>query len=149
MNKPNASTHPDNEAEKLFLDGMNCSQAVLCAHAREVGLDVEFAKRLAAPLGAGVGRMREVCGAFLACSILAGLKNPNLPKDELYALVQKLAAEFKKANGGKLLCRDLLGLPADAPLNPNSEPRTKQYYQTRPCQKIVARASAIIAKELK
>lgn len=54
--------------------GYNCSQSVFAAYAGELGMDFETALKVSAPLGGGVGRMREVCGAFSACAMLDGLK---------------------------------------------------------------------------
>ena len=65
----------ENSAAGLFMRGYNCSQAVFAAHAGELGMDFETALKVSAPLGGGVGRMREVCGAFSACAMLDGLKN--------------------------------------------------------------------------
>ena len=53
-------------AEKYFKEGANCSQAVLAAFADDLGITEEFAMRLASGFGGGIGRMREVCGAFSA-----------------------------------------------------------------------------------
>ena len=51
-----------------FLKGYNCSQSVVAAFAPQLGLTEEMALRLSAGFGAGIGRMREVCGAF--CLVL-------------------------------------------------------------------------------
>ena len=47
-------------ALELFTEGFNCSQSVFTAFAHRFGLDEDTAKRIAAGLGGGVGRMREV-----------------------------------------------------------------------------------------
>ena len=57
-------------ASELFKCGYNCSQSVFAAHAAKFGIDTATALKLSAPLGGGVGRMREVCGAFSACAML-------------------------------------------------------------------------------
>lgn len=58
-----------------------------------------------------------------------------------YALVQELAAEFKKRNGS-LICAELLGLrkPEGSSV---PEARTEQYYAKRPCAKMVEVAAQI------
>ena len=43
-----------------FHQGYNCSQSVFTAFADVCGLTEETALRLSSPLGAGIGRMREV-----------------------------------------------------------------------------------------
>ena len=63
----------DKWASELFKCGYNCAQAVFAAHADKLGVDTPTALKLSAPLGAGVGRMREVCGAFSACAMLMGM----------------------------------------------------------------------------
>ena len=64
-----------------------------------------------------------------------------------YALVQELAAEFKKRNGS-LNCGELLGLKKKAPVSSEPEARTEQYYAKRPCSKMVEEAARIWAEYL-
>ena len=59
MNKEKAAA-----AKALFMEGYNCSQAVVGAWAEDIGLDSETAYKIASGFGGGIGRMREVCGAF-------------------------------------------------------------------------------------
>ena len=79
-----------------FVKGYNCSQSVVAAFAPQLGLTEETALRLSAGFGAGIGRMREVCGAF--CGVVTVLSmvyaDPTDPKDKsrMYALVQQAAA---------------------------------------------------------
>ena len=76
-----------------FLKGYNCSQSVVAAFAPQLGLTEEMALRLSAGFGAGIGRMREVCGAF--CGVVTVLSmvyaDPADPKDKsrMYALVHR------------------------------------------------------------
>lgn len=139
--------NPSYSSEELFARGYNCSQSVFAAYAPRLGLDFETALKLAAPLGGGVGRMREVCGAFSACAMLDGLKNctPNPSaeeKAETYVRVQKLAELFKAANGS-IICRELLNLSKSAPTPPTPDARTAEYYAKRPCARIIANAAKI------
>lgn len=137
------------KAEALFKSGCNCAQAVLAAFAQDLNLDEQTALKMAAPFGAGMGRLREVCGAFSGLLMAAGLKYaPADPKDPqakaaFYALVQQLAAEFKKQNGS-LICRELLGL--SGPQDPVPQPRTETYYKKRPCPEIAGRAAEILQR---
>ena len=81
-----------------FLKGYNCSQSVVAAFAPQLGLTEETALRLSAGFGAGIGRMREVCGAF--CGVVTVLSmvyaDPADPKDKsrMYALVQQAAEQY-------------------------------------------------------
>lgn len=52
-------------AYQYFLRGYNCSQSVVAAFAPQLGLTEELALRLSSGFGAGIGRMREVCGRIL------------------------------------------------------------------------------------
>ena len=87
-----------------FLKGYNCSQSVVAAFAPQLGLTEETALRLSAGFGAGIGRMREVCGAF--CGVVTVLSmvyaDPADPKDKsrMYALVQEAAEQYRSRNGG-------------------------------------------------
>ena len=78
-------------AYAYFLKGYNCSQSVVAAFAPQLGLSEEMALRMSAGFGAGIGRMREVCGAF--CGVVTVLSlvyaDPADPQDKsrMYALV--------------------------------------------------------------
>ena len=82
-------------AYAYFLKGYNCSQSVVAAFAPQLGLSEEMALRMSAGFGAGIGRMREVCGAF--CGVVTVLSlvyaDPADPQDKsrMYALVQEAA----------------------------------------------------------
>lgn len=140
------------KALKLFRKGYNCAQSVFAAHAEKLGLDLDTALKISAPLGGGVGRMREVCGAFSACAMLAGLKFASAEasreeKARIYEITQKLAEKFKAQNGS-IICRELLGLMGNESQTHIPDERTAQYYASRPCEKIVANASKLAAEEI-
>ncbi|MBE6019917.1 MAG: C_GCAxxG_C_C family protein, partial [Clostridiales bacterium] len=102
-------------AEELFRQGYNCGQSVFAAFADLLGMTVEEAAKIASPFGAGFGKLREVCGAVSGMTLVTGyLKGYSDPADyeskkELYALIQKMCAEFE-AREGSIICRELLGL---------------------------------------
>ena len=129
------------KAEALFTGGCNCSQAVFAAFADEFGLDEELAKRLATGLGGGVGRMREVCGAVSAAALVIGMRlGPD--KMKAYPVIQDFCAKFKE-RCGSIICRDLLE-ETDATTGGTPEPRTPEYYQRRPCAKLVRIAAELL-----
>ena len=103
------------KAVELFKSGYNCSQSVVGAFADMYGFTEEQAFRMSASFGGGIGRMRQTCGAACGMFLLAGLEKGAVEgkdcegKAANYALVQELAAEFKKRNGS-LICAELLGL---------------------------------------
>lgn len=140
------------KAVSLFKSGYNCSQSVFLAYNDLFGIEDTLAATLVAPLGGGMGRLREVCGAVSASFMIAGLKYPaNDPADKLaktrnYTVVQELAAEFKKENGS-IVCRELLGLAQKQDV-PVPSDRTEAYYKRRPCADYVATAARIVGNKL-
>ena len=136
------------KAQKLFLEGYNCAQSVFTANADRFGIDKDIALKVSMGLGGGVGRLREVCGAFSACAMLVGLMETSTKADKerkeaVYVFVQKLAEEFKAQNGS-IICRDLLKLQEDDKLLPKPDERNSSYYATRPCLRVVGIADKII-----
>ena len=135
-------------AVELFKSGYNCSQAIVGAFADLYGLTREDALKVSASFGGGIGRMRETCGAACGLFILAGLKfgstdaKDSDAKAENYRVVQELAEKFKHQNGF-LKCRDLLGLSENVKESHKPEERTQQYYERRPCSKIVEDAARL------
>ena len=111
------------------------------------GLTEEESARLASSFGGGMGRMREVCGAVSGMAIVAGIlygyDDPKAPGavQNHYALVQRLAGEFRARNGS-IVCRELLG--GTASTSPMPDPRTAEYYKKRPCVDLVGDAAEIL-----
>ena len=141
------------KAVELFAQGYNCAQALFAAFCDVTGMDEETALKISSSFGAGMGRMREVCGAVSGMFMVAGLENGQTdPKDgqskvKNYETVQKLAEKFKEENGS-IYCRDLLGLTETVHNNPNPEKRTEEYYKKRPCGELVGIACDIIDEVL-
>ena len=145
-------------ARDYFLQGFNCCQAVLLAFS-----DVLEANRLATAqlltvigsgFGGGFARMREVCGSFTACTMLAGFLLPADEKDMQtrkanYALVQEMADAFRERNGGSIICGELLGLKERGQEGPAPSERTAEYYKKRPCPEIIRNAATIAAEKMK
>ncbi len=136
------------KAEKLFKEGCNCAQSVLCAFEDVTGIERETAAKLASSFGGGLGRMREVCGAVSGAAMVLGLaKGYSDPEDfdakkAHYALIQEFAARFKEQNGS-IICRELLsGSGASNGFTP--ERRTDGYYQKRPCAELCRCAAEIV-----
>ena len=146
------------QAVALFKEGYNCSQSVFAAYADLFGMDKKTALRVSASFGGGIGRMREVCGAangmFMVAGMLTGATEgkDQTAKKNNYEVVQRLAAEFKKENGGTYICRELLGLDKDGKKADTRETtpdaRTEEYYKKRPCLKTIQGAAAIVERML-
>lgn len=140
------------KAVEMFESGYNCAQSVFVTYADIFGIERETALKLSSPLGAGVGRMREVCGAVTGMAMLAGLEKGNTdPADEqgktaIYELVQEMSDTFREQTGS-IVCRELLEtLEGERSARP--EARTPAYYAKRPCSRIVAEAAKIIEEKL-
>ena len=142
-----------NQAVDYFKSGYNCAQSVLMAYADLFEMDLQTATRIAAPFGAELGRLREVCGSVSGMFMIVGLAVPaDNPSDmesktRNYALIQRLAERFREENGS-IICRELLGLNVKQE-NPRPEMRTENYYKKRPCVKLVRFAATLIGEELK
>ena len=140
------------KTKEIFRSGYNCTQSVLLAYEdyiKDKGLDVKTVLRMASPMGGGISRLREVCGAVSALCLLIGLTDGyDSPDDEkkkdLYGKVQSLLLEFQEYNGS-IVCRELLGLTQKKD-EPAPSKRTKEYYEKRPCADLCAVATAIFEK---
>ncbi len=152
MNKDIDVNKRAEQAVAYFKQGYNCAQSVYMAYADLFDLDVNLAAKIIAPLGGGMGRLREVCGAVSGMFLVAGLKHPadnptdHEAKTRNYAAVQRLAEKFKQENGS-IVCRDLLGLNVKKE-DPTPEPRTEAYYKKRPCAEYVRIAATLAGEEL-
>ena len=142
----------DELAASLFCGGCNCSQAVFAAFSDVTGIERQTALRLASSFGAGMGRMRDTCGAvtgmFLVLGAVYGFDDrcDTAEKGAHYARVQELAAQFREVYG-TLLCRELMAnLNKDTA--PMPEERTEEYYRTRPCARFVVTAARLLDKYL-
>ena len=143
--------HPE-EAKLLFYAGYNCSQAIFCAFRDVTGLDLDTAARMSSPLGGGVGRLREVCGAFsgaiLVLGAVEGYSDPSAQEEkrQLYARVQEYARRFRERNGS-IICRELL---KDVKTSEGGAPerRTPEFYTSRPCLRIIEEAASILEEML-
>ncbi|MBE6712357.1 MAG: C_GCAxxG_C_C family protein [Ruminococcaceae bacterium] len=146
-----ASETYSDRAERLFLSGYNCAQALYGAFAPAVGVEEKEALRLASPFGGGFGRMRQVCGAFSGMTLVVGhlfgyedLSSPE--KDALYPRVQELGKRFE-ARCNSLICKEILKNKVQ--VGGTASPRTEEYYKSRPCARVVRAAAEILEQYLK
>lgn len=141
------------KAARLFKEGYNCAQAVFVAFSDLYGIDEETALRMSCSFGAGMGRMREVCGAVSGMFMVAGMLTGTVDAKDVqgktnnYEVVQEMAEEFKKTSGGSIICKELLGLVKKEE-SAVPEKRTEEYYKKRPCVQLVEDAATIIDKIL-
>lgn len=141
-------------AKQNFLNGYNCSQAVLLAFCEDFGLEKETALKISEPFGGGMGRMREVCGTVTGMFMVLGLAMGNSDakdgstKKNVYKSVQELAAKFKEDNGS-IICRELLGFQKNNKESYVPSERTNEYYKKRPCPELCKYAADILEEYLK
>lgn len=148
-------------AKANFMSGYNCAQAVLVTFADELGIDKDTAAKMAQSFGAGMGGLREVCGACSGMFMCAGLKFGNsdtsapdaiAKKKEHYALIQDMAKQFAEKSGGSIICRELLGLaPKKECVESDKNCAAKRdagYFKKRPCVELVGDAAGIFADKL-
>ena len=141
---------------KNFREGCNCSQAIMLAFSDLTGLDESTALKISCSFGGGMGRLREVCGAFSGMIMVAGLiygydnvKEPSLKKEH-YRRIQDLAERFrsvnicKNAQNGSIVCRELLGLNKGEDEGGEPSERNAGYYSKRPCEIIIGNAAEIL-----
>ena len=139
-------------AEQLFANGYNCAQAVFVAYCDEMDMDKETALKLSSSFGGGMGKLREVCGAvtgaFAVAGVLWGYSDVNdaKAKTEHYALIRRIAEEFKDVYG-TYICNDLLKGIANID-SKDPHPRTEEYYKIRPCVRFVSKACEILDRIL-
>lgn len=135
-------------AENYFLEGYNCTQAVVLTFSDLIPIDRKVLISMSSSFGGGMGRLREVCGAvsgmFMVVGALYGYDTPEKGaiKAEHYARIQHLAGEFTKENRS-IVCRELLGKPkgSDSPI---PDERTPEYYKKRPCKELIGMAAKIV-----
>lgn len=136
------------QARENFTAGCNCAQAVMLAYADLLGLPADRLMALSKPMGAGMGRLRETCGAVSGAVLCLGLLYPEKEKGEMYAMVQEFARRFREENGS-YNCGELLsGAGVAATKGASPEARTPAYYKKRPCADLVFSAARILGEML-
>jgi C_GCAxxG_C_C family probable redox protein len=131
----------------LFREGFSCSQAVLAAFSERYGLDRETALKLAQPLGGGIARRADWCGAVTGALLVIGLKlgrtraEDAASRDRTYAVSAEFIRRFE-ARFGALKCRDLLGCDIGTPAGA-AEASTRRLHETL-CADYVSAAADLL-----
>lgn len=134
------------QAKSNFLQGYNCTQAIMLAFSDMLGIDEQTIKAVALPMGGGMGRLRQTCGGVSGAVMCLGLIFPQKSKNEMYALVQEFAKRFREKNGS-INCGELLsGAGVKVDTSPVADARTPDYYKKRPCPDLIADAADILEK---
>jgi C_GCAxxG_C_C family probable redox protein len=96
-----------------FANSYTCSQAVFSVFAPDYGISKDLSLRLAGPLGAGIARRQETCGAVTGALLALGLKygkgenGTDEDKKIAYAVSQDFIKDFE-AKFGSIVCLHLL-----------------------------------------
>jgi C_GCAxxG_C_C family probable redox protein len=108
---------PGKAAEERFARSDNCAQSVFTTFAVQYGMDESSALKITSPLGGGISRRGEVCGAvtgaLLALGLVRGTDTP-AGKEDAYRMGQEFMRHFEQKHG-TILCRDLLGYDIGQP----------------------------------
>lgn len=96
-----------------FANSYNCSQSVFSVFAPDFGISKDLSLRLAGPLGAGIARRQEMCGAVTGALLALGLKygkgenGTDEDKKRAYAVAQDFMKDFE-TEFGSVVCLHLL-----------------------------------------
>jgi len=96
-----------------FANSYNCSQSVFSVFAPDFGISKDLSLRLAGPLGAGIARRQETCGAVTGALMALGLKygkgenGTDEDKKRAFAVAQGFIRDFE-AEFGSIVCLHLL-----------------------------------------
>jgi C_GCAxxG_C_C family probable redox protein len=142
---------PIDVAVNRIAGGFNCSQAILSAFSHRFDLPEETAFRIAAPFGAGIGRMGGTCGAVSGAYMVIGLKYGHISAEDLESKekayqVARMFAERFRARLGSLECRELLGYDLSKP-EELQRIREIGLFQTR-CPELVHASAEVLAELL-
>ena len=101
------------KAKEYFEQHYNCAQSTFGPFAKQLGLDLELAFKIATPFGGGMGHAGQVCGAVTGALMAIGLARGITVYDReqkyaCYDLAKSFQAQFWKAHGD-LTCPGLLG----------------------------------------
>lgn len=142
------------KAQKYFLEGYTCSQAVALAFVDLTNLTKKDISKVSLPLGGGLGRLRLTCGAVTGMTLIIGLlfsEDEVSEKNKLnvYERVREVTNRFVEKEK-TLSCKELLELASlEAEVGGTPEARTSEYYHKRPCGKIVFLAADILENYLR
>lgn len=138
------------KALEYFDTDFNCSQSVLVAFAKDLGLSEDEALKVATAFGGGMGRQQLTCGAVTGAAMALGLKygkglnDSNDKKQLTYDKTIELFNEFTGLNGSTG-CRKLLN---DLDMTDEKDHKMiveKNLFHTN-CRKYVADAVTITEK---
>ena len=141
------------KAEKYFYEGYACSQSVALAFVDLTNVSFSDMSKLSLPLGGGVARLRQTCGAITGMALIIGLLFSDSEPSEnnklaIYERVRVLTDRFI-AERSTINCKELLEKASlEVEVGGVPEARTSEYYKKRPCASIVYLAAKILEEYL-
>jgi len=138
---------PTEIAHSLFGEEFNCAQSVFTAFAKSANLDPQLALKIAAPFGAGIGRMGQTCGAVSGALMAIGLCFGNDDaqdqdsKEKAYLLARTFYERFMQKNQSTT-CRELIGYDVSQP-EELAQAREAGVFSSR-CPRLVEDAAEIL-----
>jgi C_GCAxxG_C_C family probable redox protein len=131
--------------------GFNCAQSIVKAFSSELTVDEQAAVKMAASLGAGLGRNGYVCGALSGAALVIGARYGNTDpadtagREKAYAVANELLEKFQRENH-TVLCRELISFNLK---NPDELKRAREMgvFQNR-CPLFVLSAGKILEEIL-
>ncbi len=101
------------EIRELFLQGIDCSQVVAGAFAKELEMDKELLWKVSSCFGGGM-QCAETCGAVTGALMVLGMKYGHSKEGDVLQkeMMKQKTAKFKRMFAEKYpscICRDLLG----------------------------------------
>lgn len=140
------------DAEECFRTGFTCSAAVFSTFSRELGLDIDTAKKVACGFGGGISHTGNICGAVSGAILAIGLKYGKTVKDDdaatemTRARVRQFIKEFRQRNGS-INCTELLSHDLSNPID-SAHAREQGLFKTK-CPMFVRDAADIVEVILK
>lgn len=130
----------------FFNNKFHCSQAVLAAYAKELGLTEEQALKLGACFGGGV-RKGELCGACSGALMVLGLKYGQAKQEDINSRLKtdQVTDDFLEkftVENGSYLCNELLN--CDMKTQEGIDYAVEHKLFTEFCPKMVASAMKIL-----
>jgi C_GCAxxG_C_C family probable redox protein len=134
-------------AQKMFMEGCNCAQAVLSFFGPDIGMDKNTCCSVAAAFGAGIAYSQQTCGAVTGAVMVIGLqtgaKHPDVSErtTESYQTTKEFLRRFTAMNGS-VNCRELLGADITTPEG-LAHARESGIFETR-CTALISSAIEIL-----
>lgn len=135
-------------AESYFLEGYNCSQALILAFSDLINIEKKELVKLASSFGGGMCRYRSSCGALSSSMMIIGLifgydtPETGEKKQKLYEIGQEFISIFN-TNYNYTNCSDLLG-EIGKENSPKPTPRDINFYTQRPCKNIIGKTAFLL-----